>query len=73
MTCENFLDPADFMAKCVDNLKVKGQYYNVSSKDFVTSDGLAKLCAEAADKLEPSMVRLDSKLAGGMPESLSAA
>merc|ERR1712008_191699 len=38
-------DLADFMVKCIGNPNVKGQVYNVSGEDFVTFDGMAKLCA----------------------------
>merc|ERR1712008_377669 len=52
---------ADFMVKCIGNPNVKGQVYNVSGEDFVTFDGMAKLCAEAAGKPVPKIVHFDPK------------
>jgi len=66
-------DLADFMCKCIGNPKVKGQCYNVSGEDFVTFDGMAKLCAEAAGKPEPKIVHYDAGLAKGMPEDFPKA
>jgi nucleoside-diphosphate-sugar epimerase len=54
-------DLADFMAKCVGNPAVKGQVYNVSGEDYVTFDGMAKLCAQAAGAPEPKIVHYDPK------------
>mmetsp|Transcript_86017 Transcript_86017/g.170755 ORF Transcript_86017/g.170755 Transcript_86017/m.170755 type:complete len:451 (-) Transcript_86017:88-1440(-) len=54
-------DLADFMVKCIGNPTVKGQVYNVSGEDFVTFDGMAKLCAEAAGKPAPKIVHFDIK------------
>merc|ERR1712151_46344 len=41
-------DLADFMVKCIGNPAVRSQVYNVSGGDYVTFDGMAKLCAQAA-------------------------
>jgi len=54
-------DLADFMAKCIGNPAVKGQVYNVSGEDYVTFDGMAKLCAQAAGAPEPKIVHYDPK------------
>jgi len=54
-------DLADFMVKCIGNPAVKGQVYNVSGEDFVTFDGMAKLCAQAAGAPEPKIVHYDPK------------
>jgi len=55
-------DLADFMAKCIGNSNVKGQVYNVSSEEYVTFDGMAKLCAQAAGCPEPpKIVHYDPK------------
>merc|ERR1711972_524823 len=51
-------DLADFMEKSIGNPNVKGQVYNVSGEDFVTFDGMAKLCAEAAGAPEPKAVQV---------------
>ena len=37
------------------------QVYNVSSEEYVTFDGMAKLCAEAAGVAEPKIVHYDPK------------
>lgn len=54
-------DLADFMAKCVGNGAVRGQVYNVSSQEYVTFDGMAKVCAEAAGISDPQIVHYDPK------------
>jgi len=54
-------DLANFMVKCIGNPNVKGQVYNVSGEDFVTFDGMAKLCAEASGKPAPKIVYFDPK------------
>eukprot|EP00930_Biecheleria_cincta_P004653 TRINITY_DN105574_c0_g1_i1.p1 TRINITY_DN105574_c0_g1~~TRINITY_DN105574_c0_g1_i1.p1 ORF type:complete len:447 (-),score=101.89 TRINITY_DN105574_c0_g1_i1:107-1447(-) len=54
-------DLADFMAKCIGNPNVKGQVYNVSSEEYVTFDGMAKVCAKAAGKDEPKIIHYDPK------------
>lgn len=54
-------DLADFMVKCIGNPAVKGQVYNVSSEEYVTFDGMAKLCAQAAGVPEPKIVHYNSK------------
>jgi len=54
-------DLADFMVKCIGNPAVKGQVYNVTGEDFVTFDGMAKLCAQAAGAPEPKIVHYDPK------------
>jgi len=54
-------DLADFMIKCIGNPAVRGQVYNVSSEEYVTFDGMAKLCAEAAGVAEPKIVHYDPK------------
>jgi len=54
-------DLADFMVKCIGNPNVKGQVYNVSSEEYVTFDGMAKVCAKAAGKEAPKIVHYDPK------------
>jgi len=54
-------DLADFMAKCVGNGAVNGQVYNVSSQEYVTFDGMAKVCAAAAGVADPQIVHYDPK------------
>jgi len=54
-------DLADFMVKCIDNPRVRGQCYNVSGEEFVTFNGMAKACAEAAGAPEPQIVYFDAK------------
>jgi len=54
-------DLADFMIGCIGNPAVKGNVYNVSGEEFVTFDGMAKLCAEAAGKGAPKIVHFDPK------------
>ncbi|CAJ1327863.1 unnamed protein product [Effrenium voratum] len=54
-------DLADFMAKCVGNAAVSGQVFNVSSEEYVTFDGMAKVCAAAAGVGEPKIVHYDPK------------
>lgn len=54
-------DLADFMIKCIGNPAVKGQVYNISSEEYVTFDGMAKLCAQAAGMAEPQIVHYDPK------------
>jgi len=54
-------DLADFMAKCVGNGAVARQVYNISSQEYVTFDGMAKLCSEAAGMGEPTIVHYDPK------------
>ncbi|CAJ1384951.1 unnamed protein product [Effrenium voratum] len=55
-------DLANFMVKCIGNPAVKGQVYNISSEEYVTFDGMAKLCAQAAGGPEPKIVHYDPKL-----------
>eukprot|EP00933_Yihiella_yeosuensis_P027526 TRINITY_DN21423_c0_g1_i1.p1 TRINITY_DN21423_c0_g1~~TRINITY_DN21423_c0_g1_i1.p1 ORF type:complete len:449 (+),score=115.27 TRINITY_DN21423_c0_g1_i1:41-1387(+) len=54
-------DLADFMTKCIGNPNVKGQVYNVSSEEYVTFDGMVKVCAEAAGVPCPKIVHYDPK------------
>jgi len=54
-------DLADFMAQCIGNPAVKGQVYNVSGEDYVTFDGMATLCAQAANVPEPKIIHYDPK------------
>ncbi|CAE8704058.1 unnamed protein product [Polarella glacialis] len=62
-------DLADFMALCIGNPAVNGQVYNVSSEEYVTFDGMAKLCAAAAGLPEPEIVHYDPKsIKGLVPE-----
>ncbi|CAE8610374.1 unnamed protein product [Polarella glacialis] len=62
-------DLADFMTQCIGNPAVNGQVYNVSSEEFVTFDGMAKLCAAAAGLPEPKIVHYDPKsIKGLVPE-----
>ena len=37
------------------------QVYNISSEEYVTFDGMAKLCAQAAGMAEPQIVHYDPK------------
>ena len=41
---------------------VRGQVYNVSSQEYVTFDGMAKVCAEAAGIRDPQIVHYDPKI-----------
>jgi len=54
-------DLAEFMVQCIGNPKVNGQVYNISGEEFVTYDGMAKLCAQAAGAPEPKIVYYEPK------------
>jgi len=54
-------DLANFMVQAIGNPAVKGQVYNLSGNEFVTFDGMAKVCAEAAGQPEPKIVHYDPK------------
>ena len=49
------------MAAVLGNSKAVGQIYNVSGARYVTFDGLARACAEAAGKPVPKLVHYDPK------------
>jgi nucleoside-diphosphate-sugar epimerase len=54
-------DLARAMAAVLGNSKAIGQIYNVSGARYVTFDGLARACAEAAEKPVPRLVHYDPK------------
>jgi len=54
-------DLADAFARCLGNKAADNQVFNVSGERFVTFDGLAKACAQAAGKPEPELVHYDPK------------
>lgn len=54
-------DLADFMVKCIGNSSVKGQVYNLSGEEYVTFDGMVKVCAQAAGVPEPKIVHFNPK------------
>ncbi len=54
-------DLAQAMAAVLGNDKAIGQIYNVSGERYVTFDGLARACAEAAGKPVPKLVHYDPK------------
>jgi len=54
-------DLANFMVMCIGNPKVFKQVYNLSGNEFVTFDGMAKACAEAAGAPEPKIIHFDAK------------
>jgi len=54
-------DLANFMAACIGNPAVSKQCYNLSGEEYVTFDGMAKACAEAAGAPEPKIVHYDAK------------
>jgi len=54
-------DLAEFMVQCIGNPNVKGQVYNLSGEEFVTFDGMAKVCAQAAGVAEPKIVHFNPK------------
>jgi len=54
-------DLADFMVQCIGNPAVKGQVYNLSGEEYVTFNGMAKVCAEAAGAPPPRIVHYDPK------------
>eukprot|EP00438_Fugacium_kawagutii_P019285 Skav217188 [mRNA] locus=scaffold557:43757:46992:+ [translate_table: standard] len=66
-------DLADFMIKCIGNPAVKGQVYNISSEEYVTFDGMAKLCAQAAGVAEPQIVHYDPKSVEAVPDGFPKA
>lgn len=54
-------DLAQAMAAVLENSTAIGQIYNVSGDRYVTFDGLARACAEAAGKPEPKLVHYNPK------------
>lgn len=54
-------DLANFMVACVGNPNVSKQAYNLSGEEYVTFDGMAKACAEAAGAPAPKIVHYDPK------------
>jgi len=54
-------DLAEFMVQCIGNPAVRGQVYNISGEEFVTFDGMAQLCAQAAGAPKPEIVHYDPK------------
>eukprot|EP00929_Paragymnodinium_shiwhaense_P030333 TRINITY_DN1720_c0_g1_i3.p2 TRINITY_DN1720_c0_g1~~TRINITY_DN1720_c0_g1_i3.p2 ORF type:complete len:475 (+),score=123.45 TRINITY_DN1720_c0_g1_i3:123-1547(+) len=55
-------DLANFMTLCIGNPKVAKQVYNISGEEYVTFDGMAKLCAEAAGVSDVDIVHYDPKV-----------
>ena len=49
-------DLATAFVKVLDNSKASKQVYNISGERFVTFDGIAKACADAAGVAEPELV-----------------
>lgn len=54
-------DLATFMVGCIGNPAVRGQVYNLSGDEFVTFDGMVKVCAKAAGVDNPTIVHYDPK------------
>ncbi len=54
-------DLANAMAAVLGNEKAIGQIYNISGDRYVTFDGLARACAEAAGKSEVKLIHYDPK------------
>lgn len=54
-------DLASAFVKVLGNAKAKNQIYNISGERFVTFDGIAKACAQAAGKPEPELIHYDPK------------
>jgi len=54
-------DLANFMTLCIGNPKVSKQVYNISGEEYVTFDGMARVCAEAAGAPNPMIVHYDEK------------
>jgi len=54
-------DLAEFMAACIGNPAVSKQAYNLSGEEYVTFDGMARACAEAAGAPPPKIVHYDAK------------
>lgn len=55
-------DLAEAMAAVLDNPKAIGQIYNISGERYVTFDGLAKACAEAAGRNPAKLILLHYEL-----------
>ena len=54
-------DLADAFRICLGNSKAYQQVFNISGERFVTFDGIAKACAEAAGAPEPELVHFNPK------------
>lgn len=54
-------DLASAFVKCLGNPKASRQVYNISGERFVTFDGIAKACAEAAGVACPEIVHYNPK------------
>lgn len=54
-------DLATAFVKVLGNSKASCQVYNISGERFVTFDGIAKACAEAAGAAEPEIVHYNPK------------
>jgi len=54
-------DLATAFVKILGNPKAARQVYNVAGERFVTFDGIAKACAEAAGMPCPELVHFDPK------------
>lgn len=54
-------DLATAFTKVLGNEKAAKQVYNISGERFVTFDGLAKACAEAAGASEPELIHFNPK------------
>mmetsp|Transcript_51863 Transcript_51863/g.160891 ORF Transcript_51863/g.160891 Transcript_51863/m.160891 type:complete len:127 (-) Transcript_51863:78-458(-) len=49
------------MAACIGNPAVAKQAYNLSGEEYVTFDGMARACAQAAGAAAPKIVHYDPK------------
>jgi nucleoside-diphosphate-sugar epimerase len=54
-------DLATAFLKVLGNPKASRQVYNISGERFVTFDGIAKACAEAAGAPEPEIIHYNPK------------
>ncbi len=54
-------DLATAFAKILGNAKAARQVYNISGERFVTFDGIARACAEAAGAPEPEIIHFNAK------------
>ena len=66
-------DLADAFAGVLLNPAAKNEIFNIAGDRYVTWDGLAKACAQAAGKPEPRIVHYDPKqFKGKFPEGAKA-
>lgn len=54
-------DLSDAFAACLGNAKAARQIYNISGEKYVTFDGIARACAQAAGAPEPELVHYNAK------------